>query len=76
MIYLLDTKAAIVLLKAHPQMLGHVRRVGQPALRGCAPVEVGLWFGVAKRAQQEQNRARLLALLERLPSLKLEDWLL
>lgn len=69
MIYLLDTNAAIALLKAHPQILSHVRRVGQPALRVCAPVEAELWFGVAKSARQEQNRARLLTLLEWLPSL-------
>jgi len=69
MIYLLDTNAAIALLKEHPQMLSHVRRVGQSALRVCAPVEAELWFGVAKSARQEQNRARLLTLLEWLPSL-------
>lgn len=69
MIYLLDTNAAIALLKEHPQMLSHVRRVDQPALRVCAPVEAELWFGVAKSARQEQNRARLLTLLEWLPSL-------
>jgi hypothetical protein len=32
MIYLLDTNAAIALLKEHPQMLNHVRRVGQSTL--------------------------------------------
>ena len=69
MIYLLDTNAAIALLKEHPQMLTHVRRVGRSALRVCAPVEAELWFGVAKSARQEQNRARLLTLLEWLPSL-------
>ena len=69
MIYLLDTNAAIALLKEHPQMLIHVRRVGRSALRVCAPVEAELWFGVAKSARQEQNRARLLTLLEWLPSL-------
>ena len=69
MIYLLDTNAAIALLKEHPQMLTHVRRVGRSALRVCAPVEAELWFGVAKSARQEQNRTRLLTLLEWLPSL-------
>ncbi len=69
MIYLLDTNAAIALLKEHPQMQSHVRRVGQSALRVCAPVEAELWFGVSKSARQEQNRARLLTLLEWLPSL-------
>ena len=69
MIYLLDTNAAIALLKEHPQMLIHVRRVGRSALRVCAPVEAELWFGVAKSARQEHNRARLLTLLEWLPSL-------
>ena len=69
MIYLLDTNAAIALLKEQPQMLNHVRRVGRSTLRVCAPVEAELWFGVAKNARQEQNRARLLTLLEWLPSL-------
>jgi tRNA(fMet)-specific endonuclease VapC len=69
MIYLLDTNAAIALLKEHPQMLHHVRRVGRSALRICAPVEAELWFGVAKSARQEQNRSRLLTLLEWIPSL-------
>lgn len=69
MIYLLDTNAAIALLKEHPQMLHHVRRVGRSALRVCAPVEAELWFGVAKSARQKQNRTRLLTLLEWLPSL-------
>jgi tRNA(fMet)-specific endonuclease VapC len=69
MIYLLDTNAAIALLKEQPQMLNHVRSVGRSTLRVCAPVEAELWFGVAKSARQEQNRARLLTLLEWLPSL-------
>ncbi|MDI1277896.1 type II toxin-antitoxin system VapC family toxin [Methylobacter sp.] len=69
MAYLLDTNAAIALLKAHPQLLHHVRRVGQSRLQLCAPVEAELWFGVAKSTQQEQNRSRLLTLLEWLPSL-------
>ena len=64
MIYLLDTNAAIALLKEHPQMLNHVHRVGRSTLRVCAPVEAELWFGVAKSARKEQNRARLLTLLE------------
>jgi len=69
MTYLLDTNAAIALLREHPQMLHHVRRVGRSTLRVCAPVEAELWFGVAKSARQEQNRIRLLTLLEWLPSL-------
>jgi len=69
MTYLLDTNAAIALLKEHPQMLHHVRRVSRSTLRVCAPVEAELWFGVAKSARQEQNRIRLLTLLEWLPSL-------
>ena len=69
MIYLLDTNAAIALLKEHPQMLNHVRRAGRSTLRVCAPVEAELWFGVAKSNRKEQNRARLLTLLEWLPSL-------
>lgn len=69
MIYLLDTNAAIALLKEHPQMLSHVRHVGRSSLRLCAPVEAELWFGVAKSARQEHNRSRLLTLLEWLPSL-------
>ena len=35
MIYLLDTNAAIALLKVHHHMLNHVRRVGQSTLRVC-----------------------------------------
>jgi tRNA(fMet)-specific endonuclease VapC len=69
MTYLLHTNAAIELLKEHPQMLHHVRHVGRSALRICAPVEAELWFGVAKSARQEQNRTRLLTLLEWLPCL-------
>lgn len=69
MTYLLDTNAAIALLKEHPQMLHHVRRVGLSGLQICAPVEAELWFGVAKSIRQEQNRSRLLTLLKWLPSL-------
>jgi tRNA(fMet)-specific endonuclease VapC len=67
--YLLDTNAAIALMKEHPQLLSHVRRVGRSALWICAPVEAELWFGVAKSTKQEQNRARLFTLLAWLPSL-------
>lgn len=67
--YLLDTNAAIALLKENPLMLQNVRRVGRPALQLCAPVEAELWYGVAKSTRQEQNRARLLTLLKWLPSL-------
>jgi tRNA(fMet)-specific endonuclease VapC len=69
MTYLLDTNAAIALLKEHPRIVHHVRRVGRTALSLCAPVEAELWYGVHKSARQEQNRARLLLLLEWLPSL-------
>ncbi len=69
MSYLLDTNAAIALMKENPQVLSHVRRVGQSSLRVCAPVEAELWFGVAKSARQELNQARLLTLLKWLPSL-------
>ncbi|MEQ1559428.1 MAG: type II toxin-antitoxin system VapC family toxin [Methyloglobulus sp.] len=69
MIYLLDTNAAIALLKEHELLLNHVRRVGQPSLRLCAPVEAELWYGVYKSSRQEHNRGRLLTLLEWLPSL-------
>lgn len=47
MAYLLDTNAAIALLKENPQLLHHVRRVGRASLKRCAPVEAELWFGVA-----------------------------
>lgn len=56
-------------MKEHPLVQHHVRRVGRSALRLCAPVEAELWYGVDKSARQEQNRARLLTLLEWLPSL-------
>lgn len=69
MTYLLDTNTAIALLKEHPRVLHHIRRVGRSELRICAPVEAELWFGVAKSARQEQNRSRLLTLLEWIPSL-------
>ena len=67
--YLLDTNAAIALLKEHPLILNHVRRVDQLSLRLCAPVEAELWYGVHKSVRQEHNRVRLLTLLEWLPSL-------
>lgn len=35
----------------------------------CAPVEGELWFGVAKSARPQENRLRLLNLLQWLPSL-------
>jgi tRNA(fMet)-specific endonuclease VapC len=69
MAYLLDTNAAIGLLKENPRLLGHVRHVGRSSLKLCAPVEAELWFGVAKSVRQEQNRSRLLTLLEWVPSL-------
>ncbi|MEI6413530.1 MAG: PIN domain-containing protein [Pseudomonadota bacterium] len=69
MIYLLDTNAAIGLMKEHPRIHRNIRRVGVSALRICAPVEAELWYEVSKNAQPERNRARLLMLLEWLPSL-------
>ncbi|MBS4051362.1 MAG: type II toxin-antitoxin system VapC family toxin [Methylomonas sp.] len=67
--YLLDTNAAIALLKEHPRVLHHVRRVGSSALLLCAPVEAELWYGVFKSAQQQRNQMRVTTLLEWLPSL-------
>lgn len=67
--YLLNTNAAIALLKEHPHVLHHVRRVGSSALLLCAPVEAELWYGVSKSAQQQRNQTRLTTLLEWLPSL-------
>ena len=69
MMYLLDSNAAIALLKEHPRIRHHVRRVGRSALRLCSPVEAELWYGVDKSARRDKNRARLLTLLEWLPSL-------
>lgn len=69
MTYLLDTNAAIALLKENPMILKHVRRVGSASLILCSPVEAELWYGVAKSAWQDLNRARLLTLLEWIPSL-------
>ncbi len=69
MAYLLDTNAAIALLKENPRLLSHVRHVGRSSLKLCAPVEAELWFGVAKSVRQEQNRSRLLTLLQWVPSL-------
>ena len=56
MTYLLDTNAAIALLKENPQLLHHVRRVGTDSLKLCAPVEAELWFGVAKSAARTKSR--------------------
>ena len=67
--YLLDTNAAIALMKGHPGVLRQVQRVGRSQLRLCAPVAGELWFGVAKSLKIEDNRARLLTLLGWLPSL-------
>ncbi len=39
MAYLLDTNAAIAIMKEHPQVVQPVRRVGRSELRLCAPVE-------------------------------------
>jgi len=61
--YLLDTNAAIALMKGHPMFLQEVRRVRRSQLRLCTPVEGELRFGVAKNARREENRARLIALL-------------
>lgn len=69
MAFLLDTNAVIALMKDHPLVVNHVRRVGTAALYLCAPVEAELWFGVYKSAKPEQNRERLLTLLSWLPSL-------
>lgn len=55
-------------MKGHPVFLQRVRHVGYSQLRLCAPVEGELWFGVAKSTRVEENRARLIALLSRLPS--------
>lgn len=63
MAFLLDTNAVIALMKDHPLVVNHVRRVGTAALYLCAPVEAELWFGVYKSAKPEQNRERLLTLL-------------
>jgi len=69
MAYLLDSNAAIALLKENPRVLNHVRHVGRSSLKLCAPVEAELWFGVAKSVRQEQNRSRLLTLLLTRPEL-------
>jgi len=64
--YLLDTNAAIALMKGQA-LLRQVQRVGRSQLRLCAPVEGELWFGVAKSLKVEENRTRLLTLLGWLP---------
>ena len=66
--YLLDTNAAIALMKGHPALLHQARSVGRSQLRLCAPVEGELWFGVEKSKRVKENRAHLLALLRWLPS--------
>jgi tRNA(fMet)-specific endonuclease VapC len=67
--YLLDTNAAIALMKNNASVIAQVRRVGRTELRLCAPVEAELWFGVCKSGRPEENRQRLLTLLSWLPSL-------
>jgi len=67
--YLLDTNAAIGLMKGHPVIAAHVRRVGRRQLRLCAIVEAELWFGVAKSVKVAENTDRLLRLLAWVPSL-------
>jgi tRNA(fMet)-specific endonuclease VapC len=67
--YLLDTNAAIALMKEHPRVLHHVRRVGHAELRLCATVEGELWFGVANSAKMAENAERLQRLLAWIPSL-------
>jgi tRNA(fMet)-specific endonuclease VapC len=67
--YLLDTNAAIALMKGHPRVLHHVRRVGHAELRLCATVEAELWFGVAKSVKVTENAERLERLLAWIPSL-------
>lgn len=59
MIYLLDTNAAIALLKEHPQMLNHVRRAGQSTLRVCAH-RLKLSYGLAWPRAIEKNRIVLV----------------
>lgn len=68
MTYLLDTNAAIALLKEHPQMLHHVRRVGRSTLRVCAPVEAELWFRSQERSTRTESRpfAHLVGMVARL----------
>lgn len=67
--YLLDTNAAIALMKGQPVFPRQIRRIGYSQLRICAPVEGELWFGVAKSTKVKENRTRLLALLRWLPSI-------
>lgn len=67
--YLLDTNAAIALMKGHPAVMAHVREVGRRQLRICSIVEGELWFGVAKSARVAENTERLSRLLAWVPSL-------
>lgn len=69
MIYLLDTNAAIALMKRHPKVMDQVRWVGRSQIRLCAPVEAELWYGVSKSIKQAENRQQLLTLLSWLTSL-------
>lgn len=68
-LYLLDTNAAIALMKGHPNIVAQIERVGVTALRLCAPVEAELWFGVFKSTWPERNAAKLRELLSWLPTL-------
>ena len=67
--FLLDTNAAIAVLKGNPAMLAHVRAAGRHTLHICATVESELWYGVEKSQRRAENAARLVELLRWLPSL-------
>lgn len=67
--YLLDTNAVIALMKNHSRIVERIRHVGRSELVICAPVEAELWFGVSNSSRIDENRRRLLNLLEWLPSL-------
>ena len=55
MTYLLDTNAAIALLKENPQLLHHVRRVGRTALTEAWCIYYGCTF-TADRGDFYANR--------------------
>lgn len=66
--FLLDTNAAIGLMKGHAGIVEHVRQVGYRQLRLCATVEGELWFGVANSSRPDENAECLCRLLDWLPS--------
>lgn len=66
-LYLLDTNMLIAAMKGHPAVRERLEALPLDALRLSLIVLGELEFGVEKSAFGERNRARLAALVQRLP---------